>query len=178
MTASYDCGIETNHQAWHAVHDGLRDGLTKLEIAARAGISYQMVGIYSRQDRPAGIVRRINAHHEGPTLCSCGRAKSWPDMALCQRCEDRRRAAEANVPARVEVLRSWATRNGRTPTAAEARGLLGVSRSRAGDMLIEAFGRDHRAGCQRRMSHRGWPEGAPDVPRFDEWSHAYTGPRS
>lgn len=165
MTATYDCGISTNWEAWRAVHDGIRDGLSFKEISGRTGLSYQMVGIYSRQEHPASICRRINRNHEGAhRCCECGMATAHEtDGGRCDKCERKRRIAEANMPGRVEVLRSWALRHGRVPTVGEARDILGIGRSRAGDIVVEAFGPDHRSGFHRVLSYRGWPEGAPDV---------------
>lgn len=163
---AYDCGIETNHDAWRAVHEGLQDGLTLLEISERTGLSYQMVGVYRRQARPSSVRRKLNSHAEGPTRCEdCGAAATHKS-ARCQRCEHRRQSA--HTTGRTENLRAWALRHGHVPTVEQARTVLGVSRSIAGDAVLEAFGPDHREGGQRRMAYRGWPEGAPDVPRPDE----------
>ncbi len=164
MTASYDCGIETNRDCWQAVHDGLRDGLTLLEISSRTGMSYQIATYYKRLNRPASTLRRINRNSLGMHHCrDCSRAMAHHMGSRCQTCEDRR--VQSQAPARVEMLRSWALRHGRVPTIEEAREIVGVSRSRTGDMLLQAFGRDHRNGAHRRVAYRGWPEGSPDIER-------------
>ncbi len=170
MVAAYDCGIETNVQAWHAVHEGFRDGLTRMEISGRTGISYQMIGVYRRRLHPASIVRRINRNHGGAEYCACGapRSNSMNRAGRCQRCEHRRARREAGIDGHIEMLRSWALRHGRVPTINESAELLSLSRGRAGDIVVEAFGLDERAGAQRRLSYRGWPDGAPDVPRPDQ----------
>lgn len=168
---AYDCGIETNHDAWRAVHEGLRDGLSLLEISERTGLSYQMVGVYRRQSRPAGIRRKINSSHEGAHRCAdCGGAVAHTSNgrgpSRCQRCAHR--IQSAHTTGRTENLRAWALRHGHVPDVNTAATFLGVSRSIAGDAVRAAFGPDPREGGQRRASYRGWPEGAPDVPRPDE----------
>lgn len=169
MIRAYDCGIETNHDAWHAVHQGIEDGLSFIEISSRTDLSYQMVGVYARQPRPASIRRRINRNSGGAHRCiQCGAATAHATHkgipARCQTCAHNDQAVAANMPARRELLRAWAIRHGYVPNTNEAAALLGLSRGRAGDVLIGAFGPDHRIGYERRQSRRGWPNGAPDVP--------------
>lgn len=169
---SYDCGIETNRDAWTAVHDAMRDGLTRLEICKRTGLSYQMTGVYARQAAPSSTLRRINSHHEGARLCACGRAMSSGGggrrrTTKCVDCERRIVRDEADVDGRSMRLRSWALIKGRVPTSAESRDILHIGRSQAAEALRVAFGPDPRNGSARYTSYRGWPDGAPDVPRPD-----------
>lgn len=173
MTATYDMGIATNHQAWRAVHDAARDGLSRREISGRTGLAYGTVTQYLRQPRPASIERRLNRNHKGAVYCRCGRPMAYKSPAerqrgpMCLECANRRQSERFGVPGKVETLRAWALRHGRVPAIGEAHELVGGSRSTAGEMMLRAFGPDPRHGAQRRTHYRGWPDGAPDVPNDD-----------
>lgn len=161
--------IRTNRDAWRAVHEALADGLSRVEVSERTGLSYGMVNIYAAQSSPARTIRKIQRTHAGAKRCvDCGVACALSSRR-CHRCDMAR--VKASVAGREENLRAWAMRHGRVPTVGEARIILGVGRSRAGDVVQRAFGPDRRGGHERRVSYRGWPDGAPDVPREDMAEH-------
>lgn len=142
--------LETNVDAWCALRDGIERGEDVRTIAARHDLSLQMARRWARMPHPPGA-KRLNMQR-GATARSalhvCSECKSraveygWsgrPAASICGECAviASRRAAQD----RIETLREWSREHGRRPKSHEAAAILGMSRSRAGELVIEAFGK-------------------------------------
>lgn len=151
----------TNLEAWRLVHDGIAAGMTRGEIAARHDLSYQMVVRWATMSTPPQA-RPLGMHAaDSPTArrnypcAECG-ASIRPPATRCQRCEHAR-ASSGRQP-RIDALRAWAEASGHVPTVDEAARIVGMGRSRAGDLVLLAFGPDPRiAARMRSTSRRPWP---------------------
>lgn len=168
MTAS----PTTNIEAWHLVHDGIAAGLTRNQIAARYGLSLQMVHHWSRMTRPPRG-RNLGGPQRGPKakqpvrLCvDCGAAAVFmADVSRgkigkrCGPCDRANQRASFGIEAKRSALLEWANTSGRVPTVTEARTIIGGgSRSCAGTRVTEAFGPDPlRADHRRKAGPRPWP---------------------
>lgn len=145
-----------NVEAWHAVRELRAEGMTRGQIADALDLSVQMVGNWLRMDtpparRPLGYTVGKTARVERSKCASCGTGPAWRRNA---RCKDCRRADEARRrQRRIDGLRKFATHAGRVPTMNEAADILGMSRSRAADLVKLAFGPAPANTKQRRP----WP---------------------
>lgn len=162
----------TNIEAWRLVHDGIAAGMTRGEIAARYDLSYQMVGIWARRPTPPlprpldGERTRLKRQPNTPCV-DCRTAIAYTTTRAggkrCQPCEHAQ--LEHQRAAHIRYLRAIATKHGQVPTVNEAAGLLGMSRSRAGDFVLLAFGPDLENGEQRiNRGRRPWPPRAASAP--------------
>ena len=163
--------LKTNRDAWRVTHDGLDDGLTIGQIAARWDLSRQMVSKWSRMPEPPHehpIGRQVTGStaRKALRLCErCGESAAYaPNQGSrsvgrwCRPCYTERAVELARVDDRVAALREHAERVGHVPTVSQAREVIGGSRSRAGDLVKLAFGPDPLAGARRTPEGpRAWP---------------------
>lgn len=153
--------LTTNIDAWHAVHHSIAAGMTRGEIAARFDLSYQMVGNWSRMPEPPrrhplGRTRGTQARIPLRPCCDCGGTVSVGSGKRCATCATTHAAQQ--VADRRAALRAWAEQHGEVPSIRRAQTITGLSRARAGELVIDTFGRDPMSGG-RRLAHgpRTWP---------------------
>lgn len=154
--------IETGEPTRDAVVRLWDKGLRHPHIAREVGISVPMVYYHlKRRHEPGWVARRKDAGSGDMARwsCECGSVKSYYSKA-CQACmvSVSKQASEDQMEARRQQLRGFARRTGFVPTNSEAREILGLSRSRAGDIIVDTFGPDPRLGGQRRTMRWAYDE--------------------
>jgi len=144
--------LRTNMEQRAAVLTLLDCGVDAAVVAERIGVTTLRVTHIVERERPRRtrmLTKFLNEDGRIGSECSgCGnKVRAGRGSRRCGAC-----AYEDVEDARVrdaEVLRDWARGRGYCPTANEAGEILGKSRSRAGEILVVAFGPDPRRGHER-----------------------------
>ena len=95
---------------------------------------------------------RVDAGTTGQRCCDCGLIASIGSLR-CEACH--MEFVRGDVDDR---LLEAARASGLVPTVSEAQEILGIGRSAAGVVLLRVFGRDARAGGERRTTRRVFSE--------------------
>lgn len=134
------------------VHDLRAEGLSTLDIARKLNTAHANVFYHLRREPDATMrnTTRSDAGTSANRCTDCGTILASGSVAgrRCRPC--RQSALDEERDARIEALRNHASAIGRVPTVTEAAVVLGIGRSRAGDLVRLAFGADDRRGAKRR----------------------------
>lgn len=138
---------------------GLSYGQISHELGiATSGVSYHLKS--HREGRPIATRAYRISGKWAATCPTCGGPAS-AKVVQCESCD--RRDEEMALRLQVHRARMAAKKLGYVPSARQLAPLLGLRVSRAGDIAIEAFGRDPlNGGARLHAGPRPWP------PREDE----------
>lgn len=121
---------------WDEIHRLHKLGKTRREIGLAVGLTSNAIGQYLGKPRPTRV-RRVGSNAQLVTLCECGAPISYT-AKKCQPCSVNE-VAQATEHHRAR-LRWHIVESGKVPTCLEAAEILGLSRSRAGDILKDVAG--------------------------------------
>lgn len=144
--------IRTNIEMRAAIL-ALRDlaGMKQRQIADLFDVNSEQVSQMAKRERPIRI-RDLTRVAEGVICdaCACGNMKAIASIA-CGECSNAR--YEKIRAAKIAKLRAWSKKNDkRVPTVTQAASILNIARSYAGEIVMDAFGKDQRIGAQRRST--------------------------
>jgi hypothetical protein len=132
-------------------------GMSDYDMAAEFGIASAGVSSARSQYNKTGYIVALGMRSDKKTVnhncvdCGCNLGK--PGTIRCHPCniELQRGANRVKRQPFIDKLVAWADQTGRVPSSDEAQLILNMSRSRAADYVVHAFGPDPRNGYHTRF---------------------------